>query len=208
MFRGADAEFRRYTEAVDREVTGAVRERISIVVTPRVQTTGRAGAFPITVRNRLPASDSDPGLNAIKLELRFSSVNSQRLTVAPIRIDSLEAGASRTENAQVRAETNGAVQVSAALFTTTGRPLGESEPILVNATQAGTIGWIIAVVAGIVLVGTTALRIRQVAKERSGDDAVRTDHEPVPLPVSRPPAAETEAPPSTPAAKDRDPLDV
>ena len=37
-------------------------------------------------------------------------------------------------------------------------------PILVDATQAGTTGWIIAIAAGVVLVGTTALRIRQVTK--------------------------------------------
>ena len=213
LWRNREEDFDRYVELLDADVTTAVKDRISIVVTPRVQTTGRAGAFPITVRNNLPVSETDPELNAIRVELRFSSVNSQRLTVAPIRIDDLPAGRSQTKNAQVEAETNGAVEVTAALFTVTGRPLGESEPILVNATQAGTIGWIIAIVAGVVLVGTTALRIRQVAKERSGDaDAdpsdPGTDTTPAPLVVSRPPVEETEAPPPTPAAKDRDPLDV
>ena len=98
--------------------------------------------------------------------VRFRSVNSQRLTVAPVELKPLAAGANRTENVQVRAETNGSVQVTAELFTRSGRPVGKPVPILVNATQAGTTGWIIALVAGVVLVGTTALRIRQVAKER------------------------------------------
>ena len=39
-------------------------------------------------------------------------------------------------------------------------------PIEVKATQAGTIGWLIAIAAGIVLIGSSALRIHQVAKER------------------------------------------
>jgi hypothetical protein len=34
-------------------------------------------------------------------------------------------------------------------------------------TQNGTTGWAIAIAAGIVLVATTALRIRQVAKDRA-----------------------------------------
>ena len=34
-------------------------------------------------------------------------------------------------------------------------------------TQNGTTGWAIAIAAGIVLVGSTSLRIRQVAKERA-----------------------------------------
>ncbi len=213
-WRDHEEAFTSYTDTVDAEVTTTVREGISIVVTPRVQTTGREAAFPITVRNRLPASDADPQFNAIKVVLRFSSINSQRLTVKPIEIPVLAAGSSRTENALVRAETNGSVEVTAELFTASGRRLGQSEPILVNATQAGTIGWIIAIVAGVVLVGTTALRIRQVAKERSGEaeptdagEAGGPPESPAPLAVSRPATTETEVPPPT-TAKDRDPLDV
>jgi hypothetical protein len=44
-----------------------------------------------------------------------------------------------------------------------GRPFD----IEVQVTQNGTTGWAIAIAAGIVLVGTTFLRIRQVAKERA-----------------------------------------
>ena len=214
LWRGEQEAFGRYTQAADDDVSDAIGDKIFIVVTPRVQTTGRAAAFPITVRNKLPASDTDPELNAIKLELRFTSVNSQRLTVAPIKIPNLRAGSSQTENAQVQAETNGAVQVTAALYTATGRRVGEAKPILVNATQAGTIGWIIAIVSGVVLVGATAFRIRQVAKERSAESdtdtatAAGTEGEPAPLVVSRPPVEDSESPPTTPATKDRDPLDV
>lgn len=203
LWRGELRAFKRYTDVVGSEVDLAERAEISIIVTPRVQTTGRAAAFPITVRNQLPASEADPQFNAVRVVLRFTSVNSQRLTVEPIEIPNLAADSSQTEDAQVRAETNGSVDVSARLYTVTGRYLGVSEPIGVNATQAGTIGWIIAIVAGVVLVGTTALRIRQVAKERSVD----VQSEPEPVTVSRPVAEVAETTSPAPA-KDRDPLDV
>jgi hypothetical protein len=54
-------------------------------------------------------------------------------------------------------------------------------------TQNGTTGWAIAIAAGIVLVGTTFLRIRQVAKERakaaSGEPAAAAEPAPDQLPV-------------------------
>lgn len=209
-WRNVRGEFTTYTGAVQQDLDRVLDDEVAISVPARILTTGRDARFPITVYNNLPASVDDPQYNSIRVVVRFRSVNSQRLTVAPVELPPLPADTSRTENVQVRAETNGAVQVTAELFTRSGRPLGKPIPILVNATQAGTTGWIIAIVAGIVLVGTTALRIRQVAKERSR----QSDTEPVV--VSRPPAEvdQSAAGESSPVeealdpAKDRDPLDV
>ena len=102
-----------------------------------------------------------------------------------------------TTDAQVQAETNGSVQVRAQLQTRDGTPVGRAKVVEITATQAGTIGWLIAIAAGIVLVGTTVLRIRQVGKERAAQE-----HEPEPLQVSRP-ADPTEAGETT-----KDSLDV
>ena len=77
------------------------------------------------------------------------------------------AGAGVTGNAQVDAQANGIVKVTAQAYTLSGTPVGEPMPIEVKATQAGTIGWLIAIAAGIVLVGSSALRIHQVTKERA-----------------------------------------
>jgi hypothetical protein len=52
-------------------------------------------------------------------------------------------------------------------MTESGRPVGRPFDIEVQVTQNGTTGWAIAIAAGIVLVASTFLRIRQVAKERS-----------------------------------------
>ncbi len=203
QWRDARKGFLAYTGAIGEGLDDVLRDDISIVVTPKVLTTGRAATFPITVRNGLAASPDDPALNAVRVVVRFRSVNSQRLTVAPVELQGpLAAGTSRTENAQVRAETNGSVQVTAELFTRSGRPLGKPVPILVDATQAGTTGWIIAIAAGVVLVGTTALRIRQVTKGGGTSGAAAE-----PVLVSRPAVDQTDPSVAEPA-KDRDPLDV
>ncbi len=209
QWRNVRRAFTTYTGAVQQDLDRVLDDEISISVPARVLTTGRDARFPITVYNNLPALETDPQYNSIRVVVRFQSVNSQRLTVEPVELPPLPAQTNRTENVQVRAETNGAVQVTAELFTRSGRPLGKPVPILVNATQAGTTGWIIAIVAGIVLVGTTALRIRQVAKERSAEGSAEGGAEPVV--VSRPAtdlSVDSAADPAQDPAKDRDPLDV
>jgi hypothetical protein len=207
QWRNAGRTFFSFTRGVEQGLAQVLRDQVSISVPARVLTTGRDARFPITVYNNLPAVPEDPQFNSIRVVVRFQSANSQRLTVAPVELRPLLAGTNRTENVEVRAATNGAVQVTAELRTRSGRPVGRQVPVLVNATQAGTTGWIIALVAGVVLIGTTALRIRQVAKERSADP------EPEPVLVSRPPTESVESGPGSPAAgsdagRDRDPLDV
>ena len=59
--------------------------------------------------------------------------------------------------------------VTAQLLTQSGRRVGAPIRLEVQVTQNGTTGWLIALAAGMVLVGSTALRIRtRSAKERAG----------------------------------------
>lgn len=184
-WRDQDRAAQRYTAAVRDHLSDILLERVSLTAIPTVSTTGRSGTFPITVRNDLPSSTRDPDVNAIRVRIVFSSATSQRLTVAPVEIERLDAGQTVTANAQVEAETNGTVRVRARLETVDGVQVGRSAPIEVRATQAGTIGWLIAIAAGVVLVGTTALRIRQVNRERAQAER-DPDQQPEPLLVSRP----------------------
>ena len=69
-------------------------------------------------------------------------------------------------------------------MTKSGIPVGRPVTIDVRVTQNGTVGIAIAVVAGIVLVGTTALRIREVNKERARAAAI--DAGPAPEPKDDP----------------------
>jgi hypothetical protein len=153
------------------------RDAVQIVATPKVVTSAHSVFFPVTVRNTLPASTDDPLHNAIRVRLRFTSANGQRLTVLPseeMRDMQIPPAAGVTSNAQVEAKSNGTVRVTVRAVTLDGTPVGPPFPIDVQATQAGTIGWLIAIAAGVVLVGGSALRIRQVARERSASAAEQT----------------------------------
>jgi hypothetical protein len=167
-FRGADALFKRFV-APQQNNLDLLLNSIEISATRRVLTPKSRVSFPITIRNTLRPSDNpaDLTLNAVKVKMIFMSANRQRLAVQPIALTSIDAGQNYQGNAVVDARTNGTVRVTAQLVTSSGLPVGRSVIIDVTATQAGTVGWFIAIGAGIVLVGTTALRIRQVTRERT-----------------------------------------
>lgn len=199
-WRDATKAAQRYTSAVADHLSDLLRRQVSITAPAKVSTTGRSGTFPITVRNLLPVGN-DADDNAIKVRVVFDSAASQRLTVASLEIPRVEAGQAETAIAQVDAQTNGTVQVRVRLETLSGEPIGQTTAIEVRATQAGTTGWLIAIAAGIVLVGTTVLRIRQVNKERAA-----AEHEPDPIHVSRPP--DSAGSPGHPDESTKDALDV
>ena len=143
-------------------------DKIQIRSSARVQTVARQGVeFPITIRNTLEVDEAQPDARAVKVNLVFKSENRQRLTIKTIKAPQIRAQDSFTGNAEVTAKANGVVPVTAQLMTVSGRPVGRPFDIEVQVTQNGTTGWAIAIAAGIVLVGSTFLRIRQVAKERT-----------------------------------------
>jgi hypothetical protein len=142
--------------------------KIQIRSSARVQTVAQQGVeFPITIKNTLEANGSGPTAGAVKVRLVFTSENRQRLTIKPIKAPEIRAQDTFTANAEVTAKANGIVPVTAQLLTESGRPIGRPFEIEVQVTQNGTTGWAIAIAAGIVLVASTSLRIRQVAKERA-----------------------------------------
>lgn len=202
-WRDAPRAAQRYTSAVTDHLSELLHRQISITAPAKVSTTGRSGTFPITVRNNLPVGN-DPGDNAIRVRVVFVSAASQRLTVAPLELPPVEAGQAETAIAQVDAQTNGTVGVRVRLETVGGEQVGQTVPIEVRATQAGTTGWLIAIAAGIVLIGTTVLRIRQVNKERAA-----TETEPEPILVSRPASPPNQpGPTGHPDETTKDALDV
>ena len=148
--------------AVDAIVLGGVEIRSNA----KVSTVAREGVvFPITIHNNLGAS-ADGDANAVNVRLVFTSGNRQRLTIKPIQVPPLPAQESFTANAEVTAKANGIVPVTAQLETESGVKVGRPFVIEVQVTQNGTTGWVIALAAGLVLIGSTALRIRTVARER------------------------------------------
>ena len=163
-----------------------IQHGIEIRSQPRVSTIDQQGVvFPITVKNTLP-SGPNPDTNAVRLRLVFISRNSDRLTIKPIDIKRIPAEGNSTSNAEVTARANGIVAVTAQLETVSGRKVGQPFLIEVQVTQNGTTGWAIALAAGLVLFGTTALRIRTVSREKAQQAAI--DAEATTVLTSAPPA--------------------
>jgi hypothetical protein len=166
-WRKAEGAMRTFLDPQQKGLNRNLRDSIEISANPKVTTVARQGVgFPITVRNSLPAT-TNPETNAVRVRLTFESDNAQRLTVRPLDVGVVNAGEHYSGTAQVDAKANGTVRVVAQLTTVSGSPVGRPVTINVTATQAGTTGWIIALAAGIVLIGSSALRIRQVARERA-----------------------------------------
>ncbi len=133
----------------------------------RILMTGSEGSSSVSVSNDL-ASD-------VRVSIVFSSSNSQRLSIPAQDNKLVEAGESVSVLIHPRAISNGPVRVKAQLTTVCGKKaadpcpgtkIGKPVTIEVVATHYGTVGWLIAVAAGTVLVIATAIRIRQVRRER------------------------------------------
>jgi hypothetical protein len=168
-WRRAQKAMRRFVRPQQDQLNTILNEKIEIRTNRKVTTVARQGVgFPITVRNTLPAPEDPTSLtNAVRVRLLFESQIEQRLTVQPLEVGLIRAGSNVSGTASVDAKANGTVPVTAQLTTMSGTPIGRPILIQVTATQAGTTGWIIVLISGPVLLGGVALRIRQVARERS-----------------------------------------
>ncbi|OYO25254.1 hypothetical protein CGZ93_02080 [Enemella dayhoffiae] len=158
-WRGDQAGFETFTRPQLRQASALLTgSTITLNVQKSVIMSGQSGSFPITLVN---------GLNeAVHVTVEFDSDQPQRLSIPPQRNITIEPNRSVTVNIQPRAAGNGPVRVIAQLTTPNGTPLGRRTALSVEATNLGFVGWIIVVASGIVLLGATALRIRQVRRER------------------------------------------
>ena len=189
--RAASSNWRRHDEArrallmpQQAMLDDILLNKIRVSSSAHVSTVAQEGVvFPITIQNDLDATDPANNGNAVRVELVFNSANSQRLSIDTIEDLQVPAQDNVTVNAEVTAKANGTVPVRAQLMTVSGRAVGRPFTIDVQVTQNGTTGWAIALAAGLVLVGSTALRIRQVSKERAksaptGEESVLTSAPP------------------------------
>ncbi|QGN34552.1 DUF6049 family protein [Microlunatus sp. Gsoil 973] len=141
---------------------------------PQVTLTGSSAVVPVTIINDLDVP--------ITVQLLAESPNRSRLRLENIpaaKLGTIGAGAKVPAQVPTRVDANGTLTVTLQLATTKGDPIGQERDIRLNATQAGRIGWIIAIASGIVLLGTVVLRIRQVARER-GDGSSDSEDDPEP----------------------------
>jgi hypothetical protein len=130
---------------------------------PHVTLTGATGTLPVTVVNKLNV--------AIRVRLKAHSPNRSRLAVHGLsrkKLGTVRPGSHRPARIRADAKSNGTLPVTLTLVNRDGERVGGTQTVTVRATQAGAIGWVIVIGAGAVLLGTVALRVRQVRRERSG----------------------------------------
>ena len=142
--------------------SAAVDDQVLLSASPRVLMSSRSNEFPVTVINRL----TEP----IVVRVVFASDNPQRISIADTTLITVGPGQSQTVNVRPEASSNGLVNVTASLRTTSGKPIGHSTRIAVEVTDLGVIGWIIVIVSGVVMVATTALRIHQVRRKQREEE--------------------------------------
>lgn len=155
--------------------------------------TGATGSFPLTVTNNLPV--------AVRVRLEVQSTNRSRLKVHSVEQVVVQPG--ERVQVQVAAEpaANGEVAVVAQLTTLSGTALGQPTTRTVIVTQYGTVGWAIAIAAGLAFFGGASWRIRQVRKERARLESVQPDALTASLPTAAlPPTVLSSAPAALPGA--------
>ncbi len=158
-WRGNPTGFAGYLDPQTEFLDGLIRgSEVSVSSQPSVIMSGQTGSFPVTVTNRL---DRD-----VQVSLVFDSDAPQRLRIDTVTDVIVPSGQSVTVPIQPRASVNGPVQVTAQVSTPGGIRLGHPIRLTVEATNFGQIGWIIVIASGLVLLAATALRIRQVTRER------------------------------------------
>ncbi len=134
----------------------------------KVNLAGSNGTFPLTVANDLGHS--------IRVGVVVRSVNRTDLRVRAVDTVVVRAGQKWTPRINASAEQNGVIQATAQVVTVAGDPVGPAQPMLIQASQYGSVGWILVGAACALLFGTSFVRIyRRIRAERrnppAADDA-------------------------------------
>ena len=146
-----------WLDAVDgRASWAALTEGLELVASARFSLAGSSGDYPVTVTNRL--------IDPVIVKLVVSTDNPQRIRFAPTQETTLAPGTSTALLLRAEASGGGVVNASVHVESAGGRRLTADESFVVETTNFGLIGWILVIGSGIVLVTTTALRIRQVRR--------------------------------------------
>ncbi len=120
--------------------------------------TGATSEFPVTITNHL----ADP----VTVRIEATTDNPQRIRFAEPDPVTVAPGAANTVTLAASASGAAAWSGQRARESLGGRPADPDTMITVETTNFGTIGWVIVIGSGVVLVVTTALRIRQVRARR------------------------------------------
>ena len=143
----------------DRVGPRVLADGIELHASSRFVMSSRTNEFPITVTNELA--------DQIQVIVRVVSDNPQRLNVPPSKVFTIDPGQSQTVNIRPEASSNGVMTATASLVTASGHRITGGTRIVIEVTDLGMVAWIIVVISGVVLVGATAFRIRQVRRRNA-----------------------------------------
>ena len=157
---------RAYVDAL-RKLIGrdTVNDGVRLNASGRFVMSARTNQFPITVTNRLS--------EAITVQVVVTPTNPQRLSVPASESVTVGPGQSETINIRPEASANGLISGTAHAVTSGGHRVGRDIQLTFEVTELGFVAWIIVGVSAVVLVATTALRIRQVRRREAGGKQAR-----------------------------------
>ncbi|MGB7963075.1 MAG: hypothetical protein WCF12_09000 [Propionicimonas sp.] len=144
----------------------AVARSVTLNASARFVMSARRNEFPLTVTNHLSET--------IRVKVRVIPDNPQRLTVPDSPVINVGPGKSETVNVRPEADSNGVVLARAHIATEQGTRVTPDTQVTIEVTELGMIGWVIVAGSGIVVVATTALRVRQMRKRAAREPATAT----------------------------------
>jgi hypothetical protein len=139
-----------YTSQVEAEVARRLSQ-VSVLVPDTVTLSSKKGTFPLTVSNGLP--------QPVLVSVEVTADRPDRLSVADVSPQRVEAGENATVEVTAEANANGKVPVSVRLTAADGSPLGPPQRMVVNATDYGTIGWVVIGVAVALFLAAAVLQL-------------------------------------------------
>jgi hypothetical protein len=130
----------------------------------KVNLAGSKGTFPLTITNDTEWS--------VRVGITVSPTNRTDLRIEPQQTRILGPRQKWTPRISASAEQNGLIRANAQVITASGRPVGKSQELLIQASQYGSVGWILVGAACALLFGTSFVRIyRRIRNERRNPSA-------------------------------------
>ncbi|HZX03352.1 hypothetical protein [Kribbella sp.] len=137
----------------------------------KVNLAGSNGTFPLTIANETEWS--------VRVGIVVTPVNRTDLKIKTPQTVVLGPGQKWTPRINASAEQNGLIRANAQVTNAAGSPVGKPQELLIQASQYGSVGWILVGAACALLFGTSFVRIyRRIRIERRNPAAVTTTTEP------------------------------
>lgn len=165
----SDAAADEYVRTALSPITSALASgEVSVHISERLVIPDDDSSLPVSVTNTMSVP--------VRVRIHFESENPRRISIADTEELEIGAGESVTVRITPTATGNGNVQMSAVVMTTGDRSteLGPRSEFVVSANSSGRVAWVIIIASGIVLMAATALRVRQVRRERARRPAENT----------------------------------